>query len=66
MIPVEAAHYSGFYIDWWRHPHANAAQVCGRVFGFSNPQSPDMDRWLTWHYYTQDQRLLKETFILFS
>ena len=29
VIPVEAAaHAPGFYLDWWRHPHANAAQVC--------------------------------------
>ena len=26
VIPVEAAeHAPGFYLDWWRHPHANAA-----------------------------------------
>ncbi len=25
VIPVEAADYApGFYLDWWRHPHANA------------------------------------------
>ena len=30
VIPVEAADYApGFFLDWWRHPHANAAQVCG-------------------------------------
>lgn len=29
VIPVEGADYSpGFYLDWWQHPHANAAQVC--------------------------------------
>ena len=29
VIPVEAAdHAPGFFLDWWRHPHANAAQVC--------------------------------------
>ena len=29
VIPVEGADYSpGFFLDWWRHPHANAAQVC--------------------------------------
>ena len=29
VIPVEGADHSpGFYLDWWQHPHANAAQVC--------------------------------------
>src|SRR3712207_9342617 len=27
VIPVEGADYSpGFYLDWWQHPHANAAR----------------------------------------
>ena len=31
VIPIEGADYSpGFYLDWWQHPHANAAQVCAR------------------------------------
>ena len=52
VIPVEAAHYApGFFLDWWRHPHANAAQVCASgVWDLMAPQSPEMDRWLTWHY----------------
>ena len=34
IIPVEGAAYSpGFYLDWWRHPHVNAAQVCASCHG---------------------------------
>src|SRR5215212_5613529 len=41
VIPVEAADYSpGFYLDWWQHPHANAAQVCASgVWDLMAPQS---------------------------
>jgi pimeloyl-ACP methyl ester carboxylesterase len=55
VIPVEAAAYSpGFFLDWWQHPHANAAQVCASgVWDLMAPQSPDQDRWKTWFYYTQ-------------
>ena len=46
VIPVEAADYSpGFYLDWWRHPHANAAQVCASgTWDLMAPQSPEKDR----------------------
>ena len=42
VIPVEAADYApGFYLDWWRHPHANAAQVCASgTWDLMAPQSP--------------------------
>jgi len=55
VIPVEAAaNAPGFFLDVWRHPHANAAQVCASgVWDLMAPQSPERDRWLTWHYYTQ-------------
>ena len=61
VIPVEAAdHAPGFYLDWWRHPHANAAQVCGSgTWDLMAPQSPEKDRWLTWHYYTQGSEAFK-------
>src|SRR3712207_8928323 len=46
VIPVEAADHSpGFYLDWWQHPHANAAQVCASgVWDLMAPQSPEKDR----------------------
>lgn len=68
VIPVEAAAYSpGFYLDWWRHPHANAAQVCASgVWDLMAPQSPDMDRWLTWFYYTQGSEAFKGDLYFYS
>jgi pimeloyl-ACP methyl ester carboxylesterase len=55
VIPVEAADYSpGFFLDWWKTPHANAAEVCASgVWDLMAPQSPLRDRWRTWFYYTQ-------------
>ncbi len=68
VIPVEAADYSpGFYLDWWRHPHANAAQVSASgVWDLMAPQSPDMDRWLTWHYYSQGSEAFKGDLYFYS
>jgi pimeloyl-ACP methyl ester carboxylesterase len=68
VIPVEAADYApGFFLDWWRHPHANAAQVCASgVWDLMAPQSPDMDRWLTWHYYTQGSEAFKGDLYFYS
>lgn len=68
IIPVEgAAHSPGFYIDWWRHPHANAAQVCASgVWDLMAPQSPDIDRWLTWHYYTQGSEAFEGDLYFYS
>ncbi|URN03184.1 alpha/beta hydrolase [Actinomadura madurae] len=42
VLAVEGADYSpGFYLDWWQHPHANAAQVCASgVWDLMAPQSP--------------------------
>nr|WP_285843828.1 alpha/beta hydrolase [Kocuria palustris] len=61
VIPVEGADYSpGFYLDWWQHPHANAAQVCASgTWDLMAPQSPDADRWKTWFYYTQGSESFK-------
>jgi pimeloyl-ACP methyl ester carboxylesterase len=55
VIPVEAADFSpGYFLDWWQHPHANAAQVCASgTWDLMAPQSPDQDRWATWFYYSQ-------------
>ena len=68
VIPVEAADYApGFYLDWWRHPHANAAQVCASgTWDLMAPQSPDNDRWLTWHYYTQGSEAFKGDLYFYS
>lgn len=68
VLPVEAADYSpGFYLDWWRHPHANAAQVCASgVWDLMAPQSPDMGRWQTWHYYTQGSEVFKGDLYYYS
>jgi len=68
VIPIEAAaHSPGFYLDWWRHPHANAAQVCASgVWDLMAPQSPDMDRWLTWFYYTQGSEAFKGDLYFYS
>ena len=68
VIPVEAAaHAPGFYLDLWRHPHANAAQVCASgVWDLMAPQSPERDRWLTWHYYTQGSEAFKGDLYFYS
>lgn len=68
VIPVEAAaHAPGFFLDVWRHPHANAAQVCASgVWDLMAPQSPDRDRWLTWHYYTQGSEAFKGDLYFYS
>jgi len=68
VIPVEAADYSpGFYLDWWQHPHANAAQVCASgVWDLMAPQSPDQDRWATWFYYSQGSEAFKGDLYFYS
>jgi pimeloyl-ACP methyl ester carboxylesterase len=68
VIPVEAADYApGFFLDWWRHPHANAAQVCASgTWDLMAPMSPDQDRWLTWHYYTQGSEAFKGDLYFYS
>jgi pimeloyl-ACP methyl ester carboxylesterase len=68
VIPVEAAAYSpGFYLDWWHHPHANASQVCASgVWDLMAPMSPERDRWLTWHYYSQGAEVFKGDLYFYS
>ena len=68
VIPVEAADYSpGFYLDWWQHPHANAAQVCASgVWDLMAPQSPEADRWKTWFYYSQGSEAFKGDLYFYS
>jgi pimeloyl-ACP methyl ester carboxylesterase len=68
VIPVEGADYSpGFYLDWWQHPHANAAQVCASgVWDLMAPQSPVSDRWKTWFYYSQGSEAFKGDLYFYS
>jgi pimeloyl-ACP methyl ester carboxylesterase len=68
VIPVEAADYSpGFYLDWWQHPQANAAQVCASgVWDLMAPQSPEKDRWATWFYYSQGSEAFKGDLYFYS
>ncbi|MBH3376810.1 alpha/beta hydrolase [Pseudomonas juntendi] len=68
VIPVEAAAYApGFFLDWWHHPHANASQVCASgVWDLMAPMSPDKDRWLTWHYYSQGAEAFKGDLYFYS
>lgn len=68
VIPVEGADYSpGFYLDWWHHPHANAAQVCATgCWDLMAPQSPDADRWATWFYYTQGSEAFQGDLYFYS
>jgi pimeloyl-ACP methyl ester carboxylesterase len=68
VIPVEAADYSpGFFLDWWQHPHANAAQVCASgVWDLMAPQSPDPDRWATWFYYSQGSEAFRGDLYFYS
>jgi len=68
VLSVEGADYSpGFYLDWWQHPHANAAQVCASgVWDLMSPQSPEADRWKTWLYYTQGSEAFKGDLYFYS
>lgn len=68
VIPVEAAEYSpGFFLDWWQHPHANAAQVCASgVWDLMAPQSPAQDRWKTWFYYSQGSESFRGDLYFYS
>jgi pimeloyl-ACP methyl ester carboxylesterase len=68
VIPVEGADYSpGFYLDWWQHPHANAAQVCASgTWDLMAPQSPESERWKTWFYYSQGSEAFKGDLYFYS
>jgi pimeloyl-ACP methyl ester carboxylesterase len=68
VLAVEGADYSpGFYLDWWQHPHANAAQVCASgTWDLMAPQSPDADRWKTWFYYTQGSEAFRGDLYYYS
>jgi pimeloyl-ACP methyl ester carboxylesterase len=68
VLAVEGADYSpGFFLDWWQHPHVNAAQVCGTgTWDLMAPQSPDADRWKTWFYYTQGSEAFRGDLYFYS
>ncbi len=68
VIPVEAsAHSPGFFLDWWNHPHANAAQVSASgTWDLMAPQSPDQDRWATWFYYSQGSEAFRGDLYFYS
>ena len=68
VLSVEGADYSpGFYLDWWQHPHANAAQVTATgCWDLMAPQSPDKDRWATWFYYSQGSEAFKGDLYFYS
>lgn len=68
IISLEGADHSpGFFLDWWQHPHANAAQVCASgVWDLMAPQSPDADRWATWFYYSQGSEAFRGDLYYYS
>ena len=68
VIAVEAADYSpGFFLDWWKHPHADAADVCASgVWDLMAPQSPEQDRRATWFYYTQGSEAFRGDLYFYS
>ncbi|MDP8951094.1 MAG: alpha/beta fold hydrolase, partial [Actinomycetota bacterium] len=68
VIAVEANDYSpGFFLDWWKHPHADAADVCASgVWDLMAPQSPEQDRRATWFYYTQGSEAFRGDLYFYS
>lgn len=68
VVAVEAADFSpGYFLDWWQHPHANAAQVCASgTWDLMAPQSPDNNRWKTWFYYSQGSEAFRGDLYYYS
>lgn len=68
VIPVEGSDYSpGFFLDWWQHPHANAAQVCASgTWDLMAPQSPEKERRATWFYYSQGSEAFRGDLYFYS
>ena len=53
--------------EMWCHTHARAAHLCASsTWDPMAPQSPDMDRWLTWHYYTRGSEAFRGDFFSYS
>lgn len=55
LIALEAADFTpGFYLDWWNHPAVEDGSVAASVIeGLMAPQTSELDRRLTMHYYSQ-------------
>jgi pimeloyl-ACP methyl ester carboxylesterase len=68
VLAVEGADHSpGFYLDWWQHPHANAAQICASgTWDLMAPQSPPADKWKTWFYYSQGSEAFRGDLYFYS
>lgn len=68
ILSLEGADYSpGFYLDWWQHPHANAAQVSASgVWDLMAPQSPNAQRCATWFYYSQGSEAFRGDLYFYS
>jgi len=68
IIALQAAAYApGYWLDWWRHPHANAAQICSSgVADMMAPMSPEADRWRTMWYHAQGAEVLKGDLYFYS
>jgi pimeloyl-ACP methyl ester carboxylesterase len=68
VIAVQAADHSpGCYLDWWDHPHADAARVCASgAWDLMAPQSPLQERWATWFHNTQGAEAFKGDLYLYS
>jgi pimeloyl-ACP methyl ester carboxylesterase len=55
LVALEAADFTpGFYLDWWHHPAVEDGSVAASVIeGLIAPQTSEVDRRLTMHYYSQ-------------
>jgi len=63
-----SGHVAPYYDTSWTHrPDVHGGEVCAAIVsGLMAPQSPEMDRWLTWHYYTQGSEAFKGDLYFYS
>jgi pimeloyl-ACP methyl ester carboxylesterase len=68
VVALEAGEYTpGAFVDWWQHPHANAAEVCATsIWDQMAPQSPEPERRATWFYYTQGSEAFRGDLHLYA